>query len=262
MASPQKEHGFTPIANELLEALCRTRLPGEARQVLDTVIRQTYGYGRSQDRLALSQISAATGLNRFAASRALAKLRAMRIVEVTKNGNKFDPNTIKINKDWEKWRLLPKKVTPPIVVENDNKKLSKTMHTKESSIYLSDTNKPGGNPKERTPKQVAQDFFDGVGRLVRKEGGDTAAAARAFMEMLFARRGGDPADIAARAALWREIRAFADYWTEPTHDGKRTRWGCQKTFEVARRLDTWLRRAASPRPGAAPAARGKQIIGL
>jgi len=260
MASPQKEHGFTQIANELLEALCRTRIAGEARQVLDTVIRQTYGYGRTEDLLALSQICDATGLPKIAACKAIAKLKKMRLIVVTQKGNKFAPNTFRINKDWETWEVLPKKETSRVVAEKGNKLLPKKRNTKESSIYLSDTNKPGGNSKERTPKQVAREFFDGVRMFAAKESGAPVDAMRAFLEAIAARRGA--ADLAAKAALWGEIRAFASYWTEPTHDGKRARWECQKTFEVGRRLDTWLRRAAAPRHGAPAPARGKQIIGL
>lgn len=37
MAEPQKENGYTPIANEIMDALCRIRIPGEERQVLDCI---------------------------------------------------------------------------------------------------------------------------------------------------------------------------------------------------------------------------------
>jgi hypothetical protein len=37
--SPQLENGYVKIANELWDALCRTRIPGECRQVLDAIIR-------------------------------------------------------------------------------------------------------------------------------------------------------------------------------------------------------------------------------
>jgi len=38
MASPQLENGYTRIANELMEALARIRIPGEARQVKESLI--------------------------------------------------------------------------------------------------------------------------------------------------------------------------------------------------------------------------------
>lgn len=38
------------------------------------------------------------------------------------------------------------------------------------------------------------------------------------------------------------IRAFYDYWSEPTLDGKKMRLELQKTFEISRRLSYWYRR--------------------
>lgn len=181
MASPQKEHGFTPIANELLEALCRTRISGEARQVLDTVIRRTYGYGKTCDLLALSQISEATGLPKVAAAKAVAKLAAMRLLVVTKKGNKFAPNELSVNKDWEKWAVLPKKVTAGVVTKKGKTLLPKKRNTKESSIYLSDTNKPGGSTKEtgeavgdaRMVRDIIE-AFTGVNPACKKMYGNTS----------------------------------------------------------------------------------------
>jgi phage replication O-like protein O len=49
--SPQKEHGYTPIANEIYDAFVRTRISGEARQVLDCIIRKTYGYNKKEDKI-------------------------------------------------------------------------------------------------------------------------------------------------------------------------------------------------------------------
>lgn len=37
-----------------------------------------------------------------------------------------------------------------------------------------------------------------------------------------------------------ELEKFIAYWTEPNKSGKATRWEMQKTFDVKRRLKTWL----------------------
>ena len=44
MANPQKENGFTSIANEILEALARVDLPSYERRVVDVIIRKTWGF--------------------------------------------------------------------------------------------------------------------------------------------------------------------------------------------------------------------------
>lgn len=38
----------------------------------------------------------------------------------------------------------------------------------------------------------------------------------------------------------KEILSFISYWTEPTKNGKKQRWELQETFDVRRRLITWV----------------------
>lgn len=37
-----------------------------------------------------------------------------------------------------------------------------------------------------------------------------------------------------------ELKKFVSYWTEPNKSGKKQRWELEKTFDVKRRLSTWL----------------------
>lgn len=64
MADVQVEHGFTRIADGLLEALIRCPVPGRHMRVIQAVIRLTYGYGKARDVIALSQIAELTGIER------------------------------------------------------------------------------------------------------------------------------------------------------------------------------------------------------
>ena len=53
MANPQIEDGYTPIADELLEAMCRLTL-GEAEwKVFNAIIRKTYGYKKKKDQISM-----------------------------------------------------------------------------------------------------------------------------------------------------------------------------------------------------------------
>lgn len=108
MASPQCEDGFTKIANEILEALARTRIPGEARQVLDTIFRKTYGYGKKEDVISLSQFVLATGILKPNVCASLKQLKAMNLI-IQKDNDVA--NAYSINKDFEAWRPLSKKIT-------------------------------------------------------------------------------------------------------------------------------------------------------
>src|SRR3990167_111760 len=101
MASPQKENGYTVIANEILDELAKIRISGEARQVLDVIIRKTYGFHKKQDRIALSQFSQLTGLCGKSVCRAINKLIKMDIVIKISSS---EGNIYVFQKDHDKWK--------------------------------------------------------------------------------------------------------------------------------------------------------------
>ncbi|RJQ29186.1 hypothetical protein C4571_02000 [Candidatus Parcubacteria bacterium] len=129
MASPQVENGYIRIATELWAALVRARIPGEARQVFDSIIRKTYGFNKKEDVISLSQFAKDTGLSRIAVFRAVSKLQTMRLITVTKKGNR-SANEYAINKDHSQWQLLPKKVIETV---------SKKDNSHGSSVNILDT---------------------------------------------------------------------------------------------------------------------------
>lgn len=110
MASPQKENGYTPISNELLEAFLQYKFPlnTEAPRVLWLfVARKTYGYSKKNDIISLSQFQNGTNLPRNTVVHWLAYLvKALLLVrgaELLKNGYNYA-----INKDFEEWIPLVK----------------------------------------------------------------------------------------------------------------------------------------------------------
>lgn len=108
MASPQKENGFTGISNEIMEALCRARLTGQELSITLYIIRCTYGYGRKEVNLSLSEIAKATNMKRQHAHRVLANLSPKRVIAVTKYGDRRK-QTFKFNKNYDEWKEKPKK---------------------------------------------------------------------------------------------------------------------------------------------------------
>ena len=84
MANPQKENGFMPIANEIVEALVAYRITGEQMQCLLFILRKTYGFNKKWDAIPYSQFVAATGLKRQHVYRALKGLIDKKLV--TKKG--------------------------------------------------------------------------------------------------------------------------------------------------------------------------------
>ncbi len=111
-----------------------------------------------------------------------------------------------------------------------------------------------GEPEE-TPAQEATDFFSGIEDLA--QGGEQIELTERLASL--SQRLNVP-----KPTLWREVQAFTLYWTERSKNGKKQRWQLERTFEVDRRLLTWLRRASQgpPRSPLATQTRGKAIIGL
>jgi len=136
MASPQLEHGYIRIANELLEELIRIRIPGVAMQLLLVIFRKTYGFNKTTDQISLSQFAKATSLKKPHIVRNLKVLENMSLIIITNKDNKV-AKTYRINKDYTKWNPLPKKITLPkkiiTVINNDNFSLPLLGTTKDNT---------------------------------------------------------------------------------------------------------------------------------
>lgn len=108
MANPQLENGFVKIATEIFEAMIKIRIPGEARQVLDFIIRKTYGFNKKEDAIALTQFVIWTGLKKPTVCKAIKKLLDMKIITQKDNdvAKKYS-----LQKNFDEWKPLPKKAT-------------------------------------------------------------------------------------------------------------------------------------------------------
>jgi phage replication O-like protein O len=138
MANPQLEDGHLRIANEVWDALARTRISGQCRQVLDVIIRKTWGFNKKRDAIALSQFSNATGLRKSHVSRAIDQLLKMNIIKRFRSPNIGDttPTTYSVNKDYATWGGVPIKGVSPKTVQGipqNGKGVSpKKGHTKDT----------------------------------------------------------------------------------------------------------------------------------
>ena len=118
MANPQREHGYTAIANEIMDALAKYRIPGEKRQVLDLLFRKTYGYNRKRVTMSYSDIAAETNLHRQAIKRSVAWLRDNLVLIIVPTGNKNSTRskqTFEFNKNYEQWIPVKKKKSGNII---------------------------------------------------------------------------------------------------------------------------------------------------
>ena len=100
MASPQCEHGFTRLANELFEAGLKALEHVEWR-LFCGIVRMTYGYNRKEAEISVSQLAELCAMSERRVYSTLARLVARRVLYVRKNGPR--PMTIGIEKDYELW---------------------------------------------------------------------------------------------------------------------------------------------------------------
>jgi phage replication O-like protein O len=121
MASPQKEEGYTPIANELLEQVFQQSLNGTQFRIILVVFRYTYGFSRKNHELSESFISKALNVHKKQVSRELNELITKGIIRVDREATFTTPRVISINKNYVNWQLNDRQVTnklPPIEKED------------------------------------------------------------------------------------------------------------------------------------------------
>lgn len=104
MASPQKENGYTSIANELLEQIYRRRFSASQLKILLLVIRFTYGFNRRTATLSNTFIAAGTGMHEITVSKEVGTLLRDNVLKLHKKPTFHNSRVIGINKDYEGWR--------------------------------------------------------------------------------------------------------------------------------------------------------------
>lgn len=104
--NPQKEDGYTPIANELLEAILQADFSKRQLLVIMTIARMTYGYSRKSDALSGWQIASMTNLDRSDVSKSINELVNLNVLIKHQTGRESHGvfvNEIAINKLYKSW---------------------------------------------------------------------------------------------------------------------------------------------------------------
>ncbi len=105
MASPQVEHGYTRIANELLKALILGRFNGTQYSIILAVIRATYGYHLTSKTLGVAFFKVHTGRNRRQLAKEIEELIAMNVLTVKTKHSFGISRELMLNKDYESWQF-------------------------------------------------------------------------------------------------------------------------------------------------------------
>lgn len=189
MANPQKENGFTPIANEILEKLVNISLLGSEFQILLFIIRKTYGYQKKADRISLTQFEKGTGISRPTVVKTLKNLMAKGlIVKICLPGGNIGYSFIKDHENWVvKTHLLVKgkwetskdvftKTSKDVLTHKRNKEITKEIPEQSSgdiNLLLESFSKLNPTMKKmygNTTQRKACDFLISEYGLERVQG--------------------------------------------------------------------------------------------
>jgi len=144
MANPQKENGFTAIANEILEKLVNIPLLGSEFQVILFILRKTYGFQKKSDVISLTQFEKWTGVSRPTVVKTIKNLVLRKMV--VKDALLGDKISFSFNKNYEDWLVKPAK----LVKHRDRSSLARL--TKSSKARL--THKRNKEITKETSKGV------------------------------------------------------------------------------------------------------------
>lgn len=176
MANPQKENGYLPISNEIVDQFCKIRLSGDEWALLWVILRKTYGWNKPSDNISHSQFSKLADMNRRNVHRTLKKLSQKNLITIVKSDDgQFI--TYSINKDYETWQPSSKMTTvirrDNTIVNPDAPLSSNLTHTKDTitkDINISLKNKDIQkleNPKKKIALVQAEQLYEAFKSNVR-----------------------------------------------------------------------------------------------
>ena len=205
MANPQLSNGYTKIANELLEAICRLNISGNEMRILLYIIRRTYGFNSSYAEMPLSEISVAVGIRSVHVSRALKRLAELNIIE-RHSSKGVSPQTVSLVKNYDKWAVencivlpLPKTVT---VTKNGNPTITKNGNCTYKENIKENIKE---RVKERTPRGEYGNVFlsdDEINKLNQDYGEDNIRTYIQKVDNYVQSKGRPYSDYAATLRSW------------------------------------------------------------
>ena len=221
MANPQKENGYTAIANEILEHLPSVGLDGSEWDVLSVIFRFTYGFQKKADWISLGMFAKYTKIGRNNIPRIIRKLVSRRILVK-------DKKSLFINKNWEEWVVSRKILVSPTIagaITHDSrgaitgdtdKRKKKRKETKERILATSQNEVAEGeaNKPERVRGEIEQ-VFDIFYESINPQINFGNRTMRAAAEDLIKRYGIEKAVGFARAAVAVHGKKFAPVITTP-----------------------------------------------
>jgi phage replication O-like protein O len=149
---PEIDDGHTKIANELLDAIIGHDFSKRQLKILLLIMRKTYGWNKSEDDIARSQITEATGLANPHVTTALQELQAANVLIITQG--KY-AKRYKINKYYDQWRVTNLVTITETVTVTETVIITETV----TEDYQNGNNSlPKQYPQKTTPKDNTKDI--------------------------------------------------------------------------------------------------------
>ena len=105
MANPQKENGYTAIANEIFEQICKLKLNGTQHRLIMAIWRATYGFNKKEHELSLSYLATYINSHCNVIGRELKNLQKMQIIKIVDNPIKNHSRLLSFNKNYDEWGI-------------------------------------------------------------------------------------------------------------------------------------------------------------
>lgn len=94
------DDGYTRVANQIYDQMGRLDLTGAQHQVLNVIIRITYGYNQKTNRITNTYVAQLTGLTEKAVRLSLIELHSRNIIHLEKSGLMKTVGINKVISDW------------------------------------------------------------------------------------------------------------------------------------------------------------------
>ncbi|WP_125558407.1 replication protein [Salibacterium salarium] len=105
MSNPQRENGFTGIANEILDAVACRKFNGTQFRLLTVIWRYTYGFQRKSHPFSHSFLHERTGLSKDSIKRGIKGLINKHVLVVVKEPGFSSARELAFNKDYDQWNV-------------------------------------------------------------------------------------------------------------------------------------------------------------
>lgn len=152
MANPQKENGYTPIANEILEEIYKRNFNATQLKILLLVLRYTYGFNRKSYEFSLIFISKTINVHKVQVSTELKKLIQANVLTVDSEATFSEARKLQLNKNYEQWNCSHLQTTKKTV----DKELTVSENTNPENIDLTVSENANPTVSEFTNPTVSE----------------------------------------------------------------------------------------------------------